>query len=81
MTKLNKKTRDDLRTLATVSIDRNAFELRARVYFAASRIAAASDADAYGLMREAVMLFAAVKAPLEFTKPTNIIEHPSMAKQ
>jgi hypothetical protein len=33
------------------------------------------------LMREAVMLFAAVKAPLEFTKPTNIVEHPSMTKR
>jgi hypothetical protein len=81
MTKLNKKTRDDLRSLATVSIDRNAFELRARVYFAASRFATASDADAYSLMREAVMLFAAVKAPLEFTKPANVVEHPSMAKR
>jgi hypothetical protein len=81
MTKLNKKTRDDLRSLATVSIDRNAFDLRARVYFAASRFAAASDVDANGLMREAVMLFAAVKAPLEFTKASNIVEHPSMTKR
>jgi hypothetical protein len=81
MARMNKKTRDDLRSLAAVSTDRNGFELRARFYFAASRLAAVGDADTHGLMREAVMLFTAVKAPLEFTKRTNIVEHPSMTKR
>jgi hypothetical protein len=37
MTKMSKKVRDDLRFLADASVDRKAFELRARIYFAAIR--------------------------------------------
>jgi hypothetical protein len=78
---MSKKIRDDLRSLATASVDQAAFELRARFYFAARRDGTASAADTRGLMREAVSLFAVVKAPVEFTRPTNIVEHPNMAKR
>jgi hypothetical protein len=66
MLKMNKKIRDDIRSLATASVDRKAFELRARFYFAASKL---DDR----LMHEALRVFVGVKTPLE-PKPTNIVE-------
>ncbi len=77
MTKMTKKTRDDLRSLAHASVDRKAFELRAHIYFAASRHAGVGAPDAHELMREAVSLFVAVKTPVELVRPTNVIEHPN----
>jgi hypothetical protein len=75
MAKMNKRIRDDLRSLAAASIDRKAFELRARIYFAAVR----RTPDAHELMREAISLFAAVKTPVEFVRPTNVVDHPGIS--
>jgi hypothetical protein len=76
MTKMSKKVRDALRSLAAASVEQKAFELRARIYFAASR----RTPDAHELMHEAISLFAAVKTSAEFVRPTNIVEHPNVGK-
>jgi hypothetical protein len=78
MTKMTKRIREDLRFLAEASVDVKAFELRARIYFAASR--SNSGVDSRELMREAVSLFFAVKKPVEFAKPVNVVEYPRVTK-
>jgi hypothetical protein len=77
MAKMNKKTREDLRSLAAASVDLKAFELRAHVYFAASRHGDVGTPEAHRLMREAVSLFVAVKAPVGLMRPANVFEHPN----
>jgi hypothetical protein len=79
MTKMTRKIREDLRFLAETYVDLKAFELRARVYFAASRSNLGA-ADSRNLMREAVSVFVAVKTPVERERPTNVVAHPKVAK-
>ena len=61
--------------MAAASVDRKTFELRARIYFAASRRTLAT----HDLMREAISLFAAVKTPVEFVRATNVIDFPGIS--